>query len=475
VKLTWCLLTAIMVVSMLGATDFNYDIGNFRPTDLSVYSLSPNLTNSSFYGYNEKNNHNYSISNQLTIRGIVTKDKPDYYFHFDSGNYPSYSSSKTTSTTEFNGIYRSRNWSPGFYSVNAGQYRKYINKFNYGADFDGFYSQDRINSVNEDSTSSSEYKLTQWEISNQLSGVIGYGRIYQCQEAYLAWYTLNELDKNACLNREFSNADVEDMATVFYQLRSLHEIDSRISYRKKVTKLLDYLKAKEYLNPSSETKAMAILLELWQNSYVRSVGTKLEAKPFIMVESIKESRRTNYNDNYGDYNSSSYMDRYYYAKSGLELLFTYEKPYHNVFQLSSHAEIQQGWYDAFFKDEMSDSLQFKHKPYTHLYADYAIAYYPDNRSRIALSINSGMWFNNLFEAETQKFYKSMSQTYSGTFINQSQRFDAGLSLDTSYQLTYCMSVYTKLTGNYTNQKTEGKSEWHKISFNSYLNISYRLL
>jgi len=475
VKTAWCLLIAVMVVGMLGATDYNYNIGNFRPTDLSEYTLTPYYSGNSSYGYTWKNYSSYNMNNQIYLRGIVTKEKPGHYIYFDTDLRPRYSSSKVTNTQTDNGVYHARSWSPGFEAYNTATYRKYNNQFFWGGDFAGSYYQNRNNSTTKDTVSYSEYQNNHWNISNQLSGAIGYGRMYQCQEAYLAWYALNELDKSACLNCEFSNESVDDMATMFYNLRSLHEIDFRIIYREKAAKIMDYLKAKGYVHPSSESKAMAILLELWQNgnNIKRLVGTKLEVKPFIMAESIKESTR--WHENQRDRLVYGYCNRYYYAKGGLELLFTNERPYHNVFQLSSRAGIQQGWYDGFYKEKSVDSLEFDRKPFTHLYADYAVAYYPDNRSSITLIANSGMWFNNLFEVDGQKAYKGMRDIYTGKFVNQSQNFNASLSLDGNYQLTYRMTVNATLTGSYSHQKVKDEPVWQKKGISTYINLRYQLL
>jgi hypothetical protein len=475
-KTTGCLVIAVMLISVLGAADVKYDIGNFRPTDLTEFSFYPSLNSYSFYGYSDKHSNSSNNQNQLNLSGKFAKEKPGYYLSLYSSSSPLLNSEKSTYITSYNGVNHTRSWSVGFTSENKVEFRKYFGKISLGGAFDSNYSQRRYNYTRKDSVSHSDSQNNRWDITNQLTASIGYGRIYECREAYIAWDTFKELDKNALLSRQYTSADIDEMAVMFYQLRSLVQFDSHKKYRQKVATLIDFLKVKGYLKAGSETNATAMLLDMWQTgSYSnRYVGTKVEAKPFAAIKTSKNATHDDYY--YIDDNDSfrSDFDRSYYAKYGLELKFSDERPVLNVLQCSTNISAVQGWYNAFYQEPLIDSLNFHEKPFTHLFADYTLAYYPNNVSRIALKANTGLWIDNLMEVESFKTIKDISEIYTSKFVQHSQKFDTGLSLEANYQITYSLSAMASINGTYTRQKNDDDFAWQKRNLNTNLRLSYRL-
>jgi hypothetical protein len=79
-KATLACLALILCLSLLRGEETPYDIGNFRPTDLFQYSLSPNLSNRTTYEYYEKDDTGDDFVNYLSLNGYLRSEKPSHAY-----------------------------------------------------------------------------------------------------------------------------------------------------------------------------------------------------------------------------------------------------------------------------------------------------------------------------------------------------------------------------------------------------------
>jgi len=387
--------TALLIIVFLSlwmglcAVEAEYDIGTFKPLGLLEYSLTPYLSDFQDYQYYQKeSNLNYLYTN-LRLPGSLLWDNEKHYLKVDVSIRPGYTRSKHTVNYDFpTGINDIKSENVELYEDASAEYRNYSGMIFYGASLIS-----SMTNTNEKYKQNSDLSLytrnnTSQQNANQLSLAMGYGRIYQCQQAYTAWIAMQELSKYDCLRKPYTSEDINNLANMLYSLRNFRELDDDKNYRHKVKQLIDYLITQVYPREGSETKAIAILLNTWsRGSSVRLVGTKIEAKPFAYIKNQKEKRNdvTDNVDTLWTDSASETTKNSYYAKGGLELSLAFQRPYHNVFQLSSNTNIQQGWFDAFLKENGGDSLRVIKKPFSFMKEEIALSYCPNNRSSLTLS------------------------------------------------------------------------------------------
>jgi|WetSurMetagenome_2_1015567.scaffolds.fasta_scaffold52890_2 hypothetical protein len=465
----------VTITFCVASTTGKYDIGNFKPTDLLDYSLSPYINHNSSYQSVKDNGYSFYLNNQIAIYGSLILDKSKFNLSIYSNNNATLGSAKYT-YPYYKSNYKETSWSTGYSTKNQIEYRRYTKFLFVGAEYICSNSWSRINNDidNNHDFGNESHDGKGYALYNKLSGIIGSGRLYQCQEAYLAWYYFKELDKNGCLNRQYNETDINKMASKFYELRSLHEIDYRIRYVKKATILLDELKSQGYVIDSSETKASAILMELWQEGLNadRLVGTRFQAKPFVTFYHDKETNDFDYE--YEPYMDEHNFNRFKHDEKGMELVLQNERPYHNIFQLSTKASIKQGWFESLYEEDSSDTLKIKWHSFTHLYGEYTVSCYPDCRSHVSLGINSNYKFNNLYEDQSAKMKTPIKSQFSTAFITDVQKFDLNVKLSAYYLLTYRISINGSITGTFEHQMIKDQPTAQQISLSSYFYISYRL-
>ncbi len=459
----------LIIMCALNTALCGYNIGNFKHTDLVDYYLTPRLNNNTSYQNFLSSRDNFSFNNRISIDGSLNISKPKFDLLINSYEAASYNTSRND-YPHSSSYHSNRGWNEQLSSNNKIEYKSYKNDLFAGFEFTNTCEMNKNDSDQESYYSINSHNSHQrdWDFVNQIAGTFGYGRLYECQESYLSWYFFNELGKNGCLSRQFTDQDIDELALVLYQLRSIHMIDPRAIFVRKSTLLLDDLKSKDYVNSSSETKATSILMDLWLrgNNETRLTGTRFEVKPFLSFYNDKHNRRYEYVDQPDDTN----IYNFYHAEGGMELVARDELPLNNIFQLSREMSVKQGWFDFFADNDEVDTIQDHKKPFTDLQATCTISCYPDCRSLIALNVSPRYQINNMEEIQT-RVKKSM---YNNGFVSEASRFDLNTSLGATYQISSRMDLTCKLSGTLNHVHNKDSSVYQLENLSSYINLNYRL-
>ncbi len=461
-KLCVLVFATLLFVFVLNATDIDYDISHFKPTDLLDYSLIMGYSNSAGYSIPLADYKSSYLANALGFNGNIIKEKKDYKLSISSYFYPSHSirnsqypngdqSNKETRT------YARLHWE------NDITYKRYWDKLftEFGVSEEYDYATDKARY--EHPLSVDKFTIREYELWSTYSISIGLGRLYESQEAYLAWYIFKELDKNECLKPDYTSASIDSLASVLYKLRSVHVIDPYQKTRAKMTALIDYLKSTGYVDSSKESRAIAILIQLWQvNGNQRLTGAEIAITPSSSTYNTKRTRNSN-NDDYHDSATS------YYGTHNVTLSFRYEKPIHTIFQLQHQTTLSQLW-DDYTGHSDSDSSSYHWLPYTRFYTTSSFTWYPDFRSSATFRLNGGYQYKNIMD---YIIVGNTENTKSSGLRGKDRVLDCTAQLAYSRFLTERTSCNARLTGNYEWQRVEQAplKQEKSIGFDFIINYS----
>lgn len=475
-KIALCLVSALLLIGLLCADEIAYDISKFHPTDILSYSLSAGYSNDSGYNFTKADYAIYNLSNNLSLNGEIYKQRRNYLWSlssYDSGvitksHNVQYYDKADTKTDRFN---------TGYSTNKEASYTHYWgNLFIGGTAYTSInLAHNEYESQQDTLKSTDNSNSTYWNTT--FSGSFGLGRLYECQEAYTAWYIYRDLDKNNCLSRQYTATDIDSLAYKLFELRTLYGIDPDMLDRKKTTLLLEYFKSTHNLIPETEPKAYAILLQLWKSSYTqRLVGTKIEIIPAINLANYKQTHHYDYDEQHHHSDTKNYN-----AIQGVELFINYERPIHNVYQLRGQFYAVQNWIEGFSRPETHDSTYTNLAPYTHLDASGIFAWYPDYRSELALNINANFkykYFNDsdptLRNAPLNPKPNPKPKDNVSESLPKEQRFELDVSLSYKRNLTNRTTARATLSYQQSHYRGSGYPVTQTKDVSLYAYLNYRL-
>ncbi len=272
--------------------------------------------------------------------------------------------------------------------------------------------------------------------SSQLS--FGHGRMYSYAEAFIAWSALKEMTDLGYLKREVTDADIDELASIIFDMQSLNKVSLIDKDRAKLTALFRYLQNSGMLKPETEAKATALLIDTWRNgdsfysnskSYGfidKTFGATYEFEPNISWS--KSNRKTNYSRSNHSYNSHGH-----YIRRGINFYLVQKKPACNTILLSNITNFTFGWSDSYghYNNGGTDTTIYYHdytKPYTNGNSDFSITYFPGLRS--ALSTYYHFYYN-----DDQEILSLISDfgVKAGYLLNKNTIITADLSYNNSYK------------------------------------------
>jgi hypothetical protein len=462
-KVILLIFVSVFCFLLLNAANPDYDISKFRPVNLTDYNLVMGFGSNGGYSFPNKDYRQSSFNNGCGFSGNAVKESERYKVAFSTYFNPTYgvSNSHFDDMYDLDGELRT---STNLHFNNELTYRRFWNMFfaeaGIGEEYTNSIDKLKYTYPEED------FKQTihEYRLSTDYSLSVGLGRLYECQEAYLAWYIYKELDKNACLKQQYNAQAIDSLANVLYKLRSVHIIDPFQKIRVKMTTLIDYLQASGYVDEEKESKATAILIQLWQvNGTQRLTGFELAITPASDIYNTNRTVNTN-NDEDNPDNTS------YSATHSLCLSFTFQKPIHTIFQLQSQAILTQYWLD-YFRHSDYDSTDANWLPYTRFNASSSFSWYPDFQSSAKFLVTGVYLYRNLdYIGGTNG--KNNDKLY---YISHKDR-----SLTINTQLIYTRNLTNRtscsasISGNYywlrlKNQAhSQNKSVGCSLGFNYYL-------
>lgn len=461
-KNTLICIAFLLLLPLFCRAESVYDIGDFHPTDLRQYSLSPNFYNTTEYTSLTNKHAHDRYYNALSLNGEFRRETPGYSCIIKpqiSGMFEAYDSYYSQDTkdreTELTGIL-------------SAAYRKYDGLKFWGADYNNnFFTDDRKEHIyRPGDDNDTDYVIHSKYFKNQISLATGYGRQYECQDAYKAWYYLQALNQKGCLQRQVTAEDIGALTDVLYGIRSVNKVDSREEYILQSEALITHLQSTDYIKPGMQAKATSVLMELWQrgDDTIRLVGTKVELSA---MGSVLNYRRKSTFDNI--MRSDDPPLRYYEADTGVKMLFSYEKPLRNVFQLSSQISLMHGWADVFV-DEETFPVNNTWKPFTQVEGKTGISYYPDCRMVYSADLY-GRVLDNIYQDYTVYPYTTM--IYPDRF-GDLRIYNASLTLGAKYQFSPRLAINGILSGSYEYHKIYHVDFHQSRDINLQLDASYKI-
>jgi hypothetical protein len=305
------------------------------------------------------------------------------------------------------------------------------------------------------SKSSYDHTYTDGSITAEIYA--GKGRIEPIQDARLAIYILQDLQKLNSLSRIPTHSEIIEFASLLSQLENKRYFDYRLHKIEELTEVTKFLKEKGLLKQDEASSFSVINDNLdYSTGPVRYAGSKVYAgvSPEIGINNTL-SHTYNYNNLMAltSYNKSQVNQNI----AGLALVAAYEyyKPIKLIWQLHYGITLLYSWETYNTNDKV---LSAKNKDQARLLSpiEYiSLGYYPNSRTSLSGGINLNQGFYSAYYDGGNSWVKNYStNTYNATFslnltyyISPQLRFNAvynvgpGWIYDANKQTKYQGSQY----------------------------------
>ena len=338
-----------------------------------------------------------------------------------------------------------------------------------GINYDSYSTRDReydtLNVLLRDQKSGTQYIHT--VIGSGL--FFGKGRIEQVQDAQLAAYILNDLEKLNRVKQGLSNEDVMELAATITKLKMTRFFDDRIHLIREIT-AIDSLLEKRGIKTVGDAAYFTAIYDNWQYAHnpVRQSGYRLYGglQPSFRYQGFGQTKDTLSPVN------SKFKTRELIEEFHLPVLigFIYEKPGSLEWQHSISASIswQHDYTDEtqqqLLPDELGKVLIFRTTGSTVTSSlGYTAGYYPSTRTWLTAGISSSYnyaIYDNKSDISAMVKGKSRQDVYTRLSFNAyyylSQRLRLSVQADVN---NYWQANETGKTANAgsTNVKQTGKS------------------
>jgi len=380
----------------------DYDLSNYQLPNLKRHVLEFNfdVSGSSYSTITENEGYDPQKRYQKYFSSVLS---PNYSYYLNTEKYQlTHSLSAEIPKLYFNSnediSYNTRSFNLQPHISYDGELREYLKgKFFLEQNFQiglGTYNHNSFNE-NKDDPSVVVYDITQnsnsQNVNISIPILIGWGRIERVEDARLAVYILDDLNKAGQLAREVSNEDIEKLAGRISEVQNERFFDSRLA---KIWELkqIDSLLIDMGLIESGNITYYTLLNDNWDyaSGPARQSGFRISAgiSPEYYYENFEGKSEENY------YNpDTSYTDQTQqkYRNSGGSLLLrvNYEKPLNLNWQLSASNELAT--LKLFSKDFESNVYSDTTQKYNRIAINdriYAsLSYYPNSRTTMSVFIS----------------------------------------------------------------------------------------
>lgn len=450
----------LIIISLIAIAPFllkaqltNFDLSSYKLPEIKRHQLDLNFD---FSGRSYSNDQNY-------------RNSTDYY---NKSNYVDgdiglgYSYYKNSSRIQSNQNYRMMINSSfedrksenklleqsydinGYFSLNSDNRLYFKPTTFFELDFNLDVNTGISNAENKEYESSSEYNNKSVRTSVPL--LMGFGRIEQIQDARLALYILDELNKKNILSRIPNNEEILEFSQLISKLKSERFFDSR---EKKIYELeeVDKFLQSKGLVEDNDVKYFSIVNDNWDfaATQIREAGKRLSFG--VMPELY-------YYDRFSEYKTitSNSDNEYNKIEYGISAIVKYniEKPINIYWQSSfdistsvkyligSEENVTNGFKTDLVSPQINSSIY------------YSLGFYPNTRTNLNLSFRIN--YNNYFGEEDINGDK-----------NDINHFE--LNTNSMLHLNYYISRQLKLNANYSvyYNYRETNSEYYANAYDDY--------
>lgn len=219
-------------------------------------------------------------------------------------------------------------------------------------------------------------------IAMQLPIIVGIGRIDPIQDARLAVYIFDDLNKNGVLKRIPGNEEILEFAEIITSIKMKRSFDKRLQKIKEITEISEFLSSKGIVNDQGAAYFTSLYDNwLYSSGPVRNSGYRLSArlKTFGSHNKIEQEIREN----------KIKKLEYFYESNiyGYELSIHYEreKPLNLFWQNSINAEA------GFIGLNDDDNSYFDSKN-IFVIGSYNYGYYPNSRTSILFGVDFALYY-----------------------------------------------------------------------------------
>ena len=403
------MLASIIYLEQAGAqqSTVNYDLSNYKLPTLKRHVLEFNFdivgnstSTKSEYNNNdtlESNQNQYSLGISPFYSYYLNTEKYQFQYYL-TADLPelSYNSFKDPIDRA-----HSLNFYP--YVDNSGELREYLKrKFFLEQDFHVSMNLKKYNwfgeSINDSSVvyTDSHQKTTHYNINLSIPVLAGWGRIEQVEDARLAVYILDDLNKAGQLNREINEADIEKLAELISKVQNECFFDSRLAKIRQL-KQVDSLLMSISLIDSSNIEYYSLLNDNWDyaDGPVRESGFRVSAG-FSPVYYFYNSKYTDERNYYNPDTSITFQTqrKIYNSENGFLLIINYERPLNLYWQLSlsNNFVISKTFSREFYNRVDLDTIQKMNRVDVNNYLSGSLKYYPNSRTTMSLYLTESFYY-----------------------------------------------------------------------------------
>jgi hypothetical protein len=390
------LFAVLLLCSFLLRAQFeSFDLSTYKLPDITRHKLDFNIDfdgNSYTTDQNYRNKEdNYSKSNSFD--GDLNLD------------YAFYRNSDKIQSNQWVGV----DFSPSFYNIkndglksdnlnlNGSIYLNSRNRFYLNinrfieTNLDFYWNR---NKIEENINSFGISTLNSKNISLLVSVKLGFGRIEEVQNARLAIYILDELNKEGSLARIPDEEEILEFAKLISKLKSERFFDSR---KKKIYEIeqVDIFLQSRGIVQNANSKYFTVVNDNWDYAALPNRRTGHRISFGITPELNYQNADYQYDDIYYlNTNNENYRKEYGLSAN---LNFALEKPINLYWQSSLYVNLSGKYLKGINEKSLSNSIVEIESPELHSNINYSIGFYPSSRTDMNLSL--GLYFKNSFGSE----------------------------------------------------------------------------
>jgi hypothetical protein len=472
-KQTHLLLSAILLFSFLlhaplGAQNstIDYELSDYKLPYLKRHSLEFyfNSSVSSTFLKRETDNNDPEKTSQKVFNSAIS---PRYNYYLNSEKFQiTQSVSAGIPNISFNSFKDDNNNNKNFemspYLNYSGTFREYLKgKFFLEQDINFAYrnSFDRINQEDIDDAGEVTYiyklKGTTSEINASIPILAGWGRIERVEDARLAVYILDDLNKAEKLTREVTQQDIHELSIRISEVQNERMFDSREKKIWELEQINSFLMEKGLID-SEDIVYFTLLNDNWDYSAgpVRESGFRVSGgiSPEIDYNKTVETEDEEYpltGTATSTESSTSFRD----IGGGLLARLSFEKPLNLYWQFSLHNEfgVSKLYRKNVYNYPPAPEDTRKEDVYSiGNYFTLGFGYFPNSRTSMTLFVSESVEYNKFTPEENEERKRTVSSSTLGFNLNYyispriRLRINSNLYYYYSNEMTYLEYKYKSL-------------------------------
>jgi len=293
---------------------------------------------------------------------------------------------------------------------------------------------------------------------------IGVGRIEQVQDAWLAIYILDELNKEGRLTRTPTTEEIIEFSQLISQLKNERFFDARLQKIKEIETVDLFLQSKNLIK-TADARYFAVVNDNWEHAAnrIRNSGKRVSfhLEPgYVFTSDFFEDIQESY----------QLLNEHKITEYSIQGAIKYidEKPINRFWQSSFSFQIAGKYLKAINKDIEQDTKIELEAPQLNSSFNYAVGFYPNSRTDLVVSLGVN-YFNSFGEEniDSEKVDISHFEISPVFSANLNYYLSPQLRINANYRLNYMYletnsEYYYNMYNDFFQQK----------DFNHFINVGF---